>query len=198
MEQRLDATFLTRGPIERAAAAAFVCIGVGLAILFAAWGVSLLWRHTTPEIAVRVANPELRLAPTGPLVVTQDKPFIIAEPGPLKIEPPELIIKTEQAQRPSVRSGDEDRTGAGEIIKREVTVFSSVRHGPGTVVTGWTYPDGKGGTPVKQFCYYTVPDSNNTSTKVDIAIDRTRHTEVNAYLVPDLEGALAKCQWWGA
>ena len=40
------------------------------------------------------------------------------------------------------------------VIKREVTVFSNVRHGPGTSPTGWTYRDGSGGVPYLQYCYY--------------------------------------------
>ncbi|MGC1294563.1 MAG: hypothetical protein WA869_05940, partial [Alloacidobacterium sp.] len=49
----------------------------------------------------------------------------------------------------------DSKTAAGEVIRREVTVFSNVEHGSGTVVTGWNYRDGSGGVPVQQFCYYT-------------------------------------------
>src|SRR5262245_21966560 len=88
MEQRLDATYLRSGPFERAAAIGIVAIAVGTGILLAAWGISFLWRYTPPEIAVRIANPEVRVTQSEPFTVTQDKPFILAQPEPLKVEPP--------------------------------------------------------------------------------------------------------------
>jgi hypothetical protein len=82
------------------------------------------------------------------------------------------------------------------VISREVTVFSSVNHGAGLVVTGWSYRDGSSREPVRQYCYYTAPKPNGSSTKVDIASDGIRTPNIGAALVPDLEGALARCQWW--
>jgi hypothetical protein len=198
MEQRLDATYVRHGLIERAAATAFVSIGIGAGVLLGAWGVSCLWRYTPPEIAVRIANPDLRVTQNGPLTVAQDKPFALAPPGPLKIEPGEVTIKVEQSQQPQIKSGLANalKTGAGDVIMREVTVFSSVIHGPGAVVTGWNYKNGSGGAPVSQFCYYTTPDVDRSSRRVNIASDRVRQSDISTDLVPELEGALAKCQWW--
>jgi hypothetical protein len=198
MEQQLDATYLGHGPIERAAAMAVVAGGIGLGVLLAAWGISFLWRYTPPEIAVRVANPELSIKnpelsikQEAPLDVAQKKPFVIAPPEP-------LTIKVEQPQQPPIKGGVDtgSQTAAGDVIKREVTVFSSVRHGQGTVVTGWNYNDGSGGVPVNQFCYYTVPDIGHSSKRIDIAIDRIPQSNFNPDVVHELEGALAKCQWW--
>jgi hypothetical protein len=88
------------------------------------------------------------------------------------------------------------QTAAAEVIRREVTVFSYLRHDPGSVVTGWNYKDGSGGVPVSQFCYYTSRNPDRSSTRVDLAIDGVRRPEVDAELVPDVEGAVSKCQWW--
>jgi hypothetical protein len=92
--------------------------------------------------------------------------------------------------------GREAKTAGSNVISREVTVFSNVNHGPGLVVTGWSYRDGSGRKPVRQYCYYTTPKPDGSSTKVDIASDGVRTPNIGAALVPDLEGALAKCQWW--
>jgi hypothetical protein len=46
-----------------------------------------------------------------------------------------------------------------------------------------------------QYCYYTAPNLDNTSRKVDIASNRVP-LPINTGLVPDLGEALAKCQWW--
>jgi hypothetical protein len=197
MEQQLDATYLRHDPIERAAAIAVAAGGIGLGVLLAAWGISFLWRYTPPEIAVRIANPEVRVKQDAPLAVAQDKPFVIAQPGPLKIDPGQVTIKVEQSQQPAIKGvvDSDSQTGSGDVIRREVTVFSFVRHGPGAVVTGWNYKDGSGGVPVSQFCYYSAPDIDHSSKRIDIAADRIPRSDFNPDLVPELEGARTKCQW---
>jgi hypothetical protein len=69
--------------------------------------------------------------------VTQDKPFIVAQSAPFKVEPGEITIKVQQPI-PGVAGGlaGDMRTAGGDVIRREVTVFSTVRHGLGTVTTG--------------------------------------------------------------
>jgi hypothetical protein len=197
MEQRLDPTYLRPGLFERAIAIGIGAVGGGTGILLAAWGISFLWRFTPPEIGVRIANPELHVAQDSPLKVAQDKPFIIAAPEPLKVDPPKLTISVEQPPQSLVSGVSTDaKTGAGDVITHEVTVFSSVRHGPGTVVTGWSYSDGSGGTPIKQYCYYAAPNLDHSSKRVDIASNGVLLVGIDAGLVPDLDEAIGKCQWW--
>jgi hypothetical protein len=176
MEQHLDATYLKHDLVDRAAATALVVAGLGIGVFLAAWGVSLLWRYTPPEISVRVANPNL--------VVKQDTPFVVAVPDPLNIEQGQLTVKVGQP------------ASAGDVIKREVTFFSHVQHGQGSVVTGWNYKDGRGGTPVSQFCYYTSRNPDQSSKQVDLAADGVRLLHIRLDIVPDAEGALSKCRWW--
>jgi hypothetical protein len=188
MEQRLDATYLRSGPFERAAAIGIAAIAIGTGILLAAWGISLLWRYTPPEIAVRIANPEVRVTQSEPLTVTQDEPFILAKPEPIKIEQPSPPFTT--------GAGGDAKTPAGDVIKREVTVFSNVTHGVGIVVTGWSYKDGAGGVPVRQYCYYDAANLDQSKTRVDLASNRVPTPHASTLVVPDLEKALTKCQWW--
>jgi hypothetical protein len=96
----------------------------------------------------------------------------------------------------SDRLGSNSQTAAGDVIKREVTFFSHVQHGQGSVVTGWNYKDGRGGTPLSQFCYYTARNPDRSSKRVDLAADGVRRPQIGMDLVPDEEGALSKCQWW--
>jgi hypothetical protein len=85
--------------------------------------------------------------------------------------------------------------GTCEVIKREVTVFSTVKHEAGSVWTGWTYKDGASdGAPMRQYCYYTAVNFDGSSTKIDIAYDGKRLLDIR--LVPRVEEALSKCQWW--
>ena len=197
MEQRLDATYLRPGFAERSIAMGIGAVGVGTGILLAAWGISFLWRYTPPEIAVRLANPEVHVAQDSPLKVTQDKPFVVESPEPLKIDPPKVTISVEQPPQSVVNGVTKDsKTATGDVITREVTVFSNVRHGPGAVVTGWIYSDGSGGTPTKQYCYYTAPNIDHSTKRVDIASNGVRSLGIDAGLVPDPEDAIGKCQWW--
>jgi hypothetical protein len=205
MEQQFDATYLRPGIVERAVAVGIAAAGVGTGVLLAAWGVSLLWRYVPPEIAVRVANPELRVVQEAPFKVEQDrpfkveqdKPFVLAQPEPLKINPAKPTSKGDQPSPSIVDENDTSaKTASGDVIRRGVTVFWNVNHGPGNVTTGWNYKDGTGGVPVRQYCYYGLLNGDRSMTKVDIASDGTRLPQISASLVPDLEGALAKCQWW--
>jgi len=63
---------------------------------------------------------------------------------------------------------------------------TGLRHGQGAVVTGWNYRDGSGGTPIQQFCYYTAPNVDRSSKRVDIASNGVRSVNASAELVPDL------------
>ena len=169
MEQRLDATYLRSGPFERVAAVGFCAVAIGAGILLAAWGISFLWKYTPPEITV-----------------TQRAPFKLEQDKPFKLEQDKSFIA------PCLPNSDRKEVNA---IKREVTVFWSVTHGLGEVVTGWKYADGRGGNLVHQYCYYSAPNADHSSRRVDIASNRIPSSNINGGLVPDLEGALAKCQW---
>jgi hypothetical protein len=189
MEQRLDSTYLHPGPFERAAAVGFCAVAIGAGTLLAAWGISFLWRYTPPEI--RIANPEISLI--------QKEPLTVQPPGPLKIDPPEITIKPQQsppAGSTKEEPGGEMKTPAGDVIKREVTIFWSVSHGAGQVVTGWSYPDGRGGVPVVEYCYYDAAQIDSSFKRINIARNRIPSSVTG--LVPDLQGALAKCRWWQA
>jgi hypothetical protein len=193
MEQRLNTSYLRPGLVERSAGIGLAAAGIGTSVLFAAWGISFLWRYTPPEIAVRIANPEVYVSQNAPFVVKQDKPFLLAPPEPLNIEPGELNVKVPPLVSTAANTGAKP---SADAIKREVTVFSSVRHGLGNVVTGWNYRDGTGGSPVGQYCYYIAANVDHTNTKVDIASNGIPAPNVSEALVPDLKGAMTKCQWW--
>jgi hypothetical protein len=123
---------------------------------------------------------------------------VLAPPDLLKIEPGRLAQKLghQPDLRADGRSVSDSRTSSGEVIQREVTVFSRVQHDPGVVVTGWNYKNGSGRVPVGQFCYYTARDQNQSSKRVDLAFDGVRQPQIGNDLVPNIEGALSKCRWW--
>jgi hypothetical protein len=75
---------------------------------------------------------------------------------------------------------------------------ASVKHSDGSIVTGWKYPNGSGRIPSSQFCYFSSPNADKSSKRVDIAVNGTPLGETALMLVPESEEALKKCQWWRA
>ena len=194
MEQRLNGEYLRPGLFDRAAALAIDALGIGAGILLAAWGISFLWRYTPPDIAVRIANPEVLLKQSEPLKVSQDKPFTIVQSEPFKVDSAMVTVKADHILSPSQPP---TQTPSGDVIRREVTVFSSVDHALGNVTTGWKFKDGSGGLPVYQYCYYKAPAGEGANVSITIAEDRVRDVSSSSSRVPDIERALAKCVWFG-
>jgi hypothetical protein len=152
-----------------------------------------MWHFQPPELNVHISNPEVRLAGNPQLTFTQDKLFKLVQTPEGDLNIPTLL----QMGKQTVQSPKEaDVASSPKIIQREVTMFSTTAHGSGFVTTGWSFRDGSGGEPFRQYCYYALPNHDHSSTRVDIASDGARLSNVNASLVPDLEMAVAKCQWW--
>jgi hypothetical protein len=180
MEQQLDATYLRPSFLSMAVALSAASLGVGAAILLGSFGLSLIWRPSPPtSVDLKIINPELK--------IKQDEPFLFkAVEGPTKLE------------LPIPKSAEPDATSYGEVIRQEVIVFSSVTHASGSVVTGWKFPNGSGGVPSGQFCYFIAPNADRSSTRVEIALDAKPLPTEFVARVPEIERALDKCQWWHA
>ena len=88
------------------------------------------------------------------------------------------------------------QTDDGDVIRTSVTVFKSVAHDGGDVVTGWVYPSGNAKAPDSQYCYYLIPGAEE-SRHIDLASNGVPF-KIRDGLVSDLTGVLAKCQWWGS
>jgi hypothetical protein len=179
MEQQLDGTYLRPRFLSKAVALSVASLGLGAAILLGSSGLSLFWRPQHTSIDVKISNPELTLK--------QDKPFVIKTADAPTI--PELAARGNAASR---------ETEHGEVIKQEVIVFSNVTHASGSIVTGWKFPDGSGGSPTAQFCYFTQPNPDQSSTRIDIAVNGKPLPREAIAKVPEVEKALDKCQWWRA
>src|SRR4051812_13413167 len=89
MEQQLDASHLRPGFVSKTLALSAAAIGIGIGFLLAAYGVSLFWRPIPTAIDIRIANPEL--------TVKQEKPFVMAPPDVLRIDPRTFINRPDQA-----------------------------------------------------------------------------------------------------
>lgn len=88
------------------------------------------------------------------------------------------------------------KTDDGDVIKREVTVFSSVEFGNGSIYTGWNYANGKAKVPTNQFCYFTHTKSDGSSERIELAQDR-QSFPASKKLLRQFDEALSKCIWFG-
>lgn len=190
MEQQVDLTHLRPGPVAKASAVAIGACGIGVGILLATWGLSYIWRPINHPIEVKISNPEVRVIQSDPFIVKQGGPFVVKQEQPFEVAAGTLKFEPTPAIPPVAKTAD------GDIIQREVTVFSTVPHGLGSVVTGWKYANGSGGIPSSQYCYYTAPNADGSSFKVDLAVDQKTLSEAVSSRVPDLNLAIARCQWW--
>ena len=103
MKQRLNPEYLSPGLIERAAAVALVIVSIGIAAVLAAWG---LCAARDPHVSV-----------------TREKPSIIVQPESSKGH-----AGNPTASSTDGKAGTQDKSSTGEVIRREVTVFSNVTH----------------------------------------------------------------------
>src|SRR5262245_9860046 len=145
MEAHIDASYLRPGPLARASAIGIVSLALGSGVLLASWGISMIWRAAPP--VVQVANPELTMKPSGPLIVQQRDHFVMAPPDPLKVDPITAHVVTDQPVLPTLKPTTDGRGSEQEVIRRQVTVFTVVDHVDGQVVTGWNFENGGGRSP---------------------------------------------------
>lgn len=200
LEQRLNPNFLRPCLVERACAVSIVVLALGAAVFLGAWGVSRLWRSEPPELSVRIENPKIRLTADSKVAVTQEKPFAVQDKKFTVVEGQVKQPDVAKISRTSSSSDERDATTPTqanvEVIRHEVTRFFTVSHATGAVVTGWSFRDGHGGSPLNQYCYYRFHNGfQRSDTRVDIAAGGRRLPNVNDTLVPDLDAALRKCQW---
>jgi hypothetical protein len=205
METQLDHTYLRPGIISRAAAVGLAAVGVGAGVLLGCWGLSFFW-HVDNALVRRLEAIAKQTA--GLSDVVRD------EIGTLSLRTTESIDalggKLDALehrvdainQRVTVTrsfqdgSGQPERTGTGDVIRREVTAFNTVSHEGGEVTTGWQYKDGASdGQPMRQYCYFSI-GKNGVATRIELAFNGRRLFNENVTRVPRLEEALAKCQWW--
>jgi hypothetical protein len=194
MEQQIDATYLNPGSLTKAFAVGIAAVGVGAGALLAAWGFSFVWRPMPSSIDVHISNPELRVTQDAPFVIKQDAPTVVAQPIPSKINPATGRVEEDKASSLAIPRVDKNPP-ANHVITREVTVFSTVKHGPGAVVTGWKYPNGTASVPSTEYCYYTSVNADHSTKRIDLAYNRVQIAGTHVSLVPDIEDALKKCQW---
>src|SRR4029079_3169001 len=110
VEQRLSTQYLGPSLVERASAIAIAALGLGVGTLIATWGISRIWHPPLHEISVKIANPEVYLAGKPQVTVTQEKPFVLAQPETQKPASPDSRLQ----ELPKGNNGGV--TSTGEVI----------------------------------------------------------------------------------
>jgi hypothetical protein len=209
METQLDHTYLRAGIISRAAAVGLAAVGVGLGVLLACWGASFFW-HIDDAVVRRLDGigkqtaglsdvlrdeiSSLSLKTTESLDALGGKIDVLG--GKIDALGNRVDVIDQRVLVSRSPSDQPERTPDGDIIRRQVTVFKTVTHADGDVITGWVYKDGASdGHPMSQYCYY-MSGKNGASFKIDLASNGQRLFNENVTKVPQLEEAIAKCQWW--
>jgi hypothetical protein len=189
MEQRIDDRFLRPTAMTKACAVAVVSIGVGCGILLAAWSASFLFRPNVTIPEVRIANPEVRIAPDSRVRISDDSSVNLSsssKAGAAQATNPLITLPEPSGGSP----------GKDDAVLREATIFSTVKHVSGVVVTGWKYASSADQAPHTQYCYFSSRKDDGSRFIVDLAVGRSNPLNANAFLLPGFEEALAKCQWW--
>jgi hypothetical protein len=213
METRLDHTYLRPGIISRAAAVGLAALGIGAGIFLAAWGLSFLWYPAQDKridaLVSQLETMNQKMADAFDDLkqkISQNIEAMHRQNTALSQNITDLdrhVGKIElkvNSPNPPIIVGDTGRKtdNRGNVIEKEVTVFHTVKHEGGDVVTGWRYPDGASADqrPMNQYCYWNSDLLGGTTSQamIHIAVNSTRLPNIGAG-VPRLEEALQKCSW---
>jgi hypothetical protein len=194
--------------IGEAKSAAFKsrAIGIGAAGLALSLGAAaILWAHNQsvdPEIlkaalasmpALKVegtvkANGEVKIA-EGATVKLQEGSTVKLADGSVVTVTGTIPAQTQPHVLPTLRPEE------NQAIKTTVTVFKTLPHGDGEVVSGWKFASGDAKSPTEQYCYYSQKVGQGASTRQEIAGNRV--ISVDAPVAPAEQAArFQKCQWW--
>ena len=201
--------------IHEAKSAAFKsrAIGIGAAIGIPGLALSLgaaavLWAHNQtvdPEMlkAALASMPALKVEGTvkadGEVKIAEGATVKLRDGSTVKLDDGSAVTVTgtipAQAQAPiglPPLKPDTDPT-----IKTNVTVFKTLRHGDGQVISGWVFPSGNAKSPSKQYCYYAWDTNDGNSNRQELGKDGVI---LFAGGVAPAEQAerFQKCHWWQA
>ena len=208
-ETVLDPTYLRPGIVTRAGAIGLAAIGIGAGMLLACYGASFLLNTNSKRLDDLTAKvEELVHRPDRTDEVIRELDDLKGEAGKIGGNVTARLASIEGSieelkRRPIISGnpGAHEKTVNGNIIESEVTVFHTVPHDTGAVMTGWQYPDGASADqrPTRQFCYYRSERLGGTTAQaiISLADDGMRLQHIGAG-VPRLEDAIKECVWWHA
>jgi hypothetical protein len=207
-ETLLDHTYLQPGIVTRAGAVGLAAIGIGAGVLLVCWGASFFFNTNNNRLDVLTAKVEkLDQRPDRTDEVVAKLDDLRREAGKfgggITARLASIEGSIEEIKHRPIISGNpcnHEKTN-GHVIEREVTVFHTVPHDSGIVMSGWQYADGASANqpPKNQYCYWESERLSGTTaqTTIYLANNGSRLQNIGAG-VPQLEEALQKCIWWSA
>jgi hypothetical protein len=162
-------------------------VGAGACGALLLVGASLLvwtWRHgNDPE----VLKEALRHMPPLQVTVKLDpdsRTVKLEQPAVVRLEQPRSVL----SNVPTGNNGSHD-----PAIQTSVTMFKTVAHGSGSVVSGWRFANGAAKAPESQYCYYTYENASGLHIKQDIGEDGTMLAGLTG---SDQRERFAQCKWF--
>jgi hypothetical protein len=144
----------------------------------------------------------MSLAPNSELKLALGQTVKLDQSAVVKLDPNSSVrvvgdLKVDMPQ-PSKRQLQLDTTSrSDELPLTNYTIFRSVGHGSGKVVTGWNYDPSDPLRPKVQYCYYEQSIDRGLEVRYSIAVNNSplRPSSL-AKLSFDFDGALANCIWF--
>src|SRR5262245_515806 len=202
IETVLDHTYLRPGIVTRAGAIGLAAIGIGAGVLLACYGASFFFTNSKRLDALTAKVEEIAQRPDRTNEVIAKVDDLRREAGKMGAGITAHLASLEGSlkelkHRPIISDSPDHRgkTINGNVITTEVTVFHTVPHDNGSIITGWKYPDGASANqqPKRQYCLWL--GGKLSGGWVSLAENGVRLPNIGAG-VPRLEDALKECVWW--
>ncbi len=149
--------------------------------------------HGTADGKVEVTSPELALA-KGATVSFDSSSRLLLDPAAKVLADGEIRVQVPAISAPRTPT---PKNAAQTKTIANFTVFKSVPHDQGSVLTGWIFLTSAQESPTEQYCYYNEKDENSDlAIRVDLATDGVPETNKTVPKAFDTAAAMAKCVWF--
>lgn len=195
-------------------ASAFLLSGAGLALAF--YGYSYAFsavpatQQTAKAFVEAIERTDIKtsvsgtmtIAPTSMLRLSPGQTIKIDEAAFVKLDPRSTVrivgdLKIDAPQPSKEQLQLDTSNTSAQLPFTTYTIFRSVGHGDGQVVTGWNYYLSDTIRPRAQYCYYTEKISGGLAAKYTLAFNgHPRQPSTLTKLSFDFDAALTNCIWF--
>lgn len=117
--------------------------------------------------------------------------------GTVKLDPESRIPAPAPIPRPTeTQLGEGQKPASQAAVNTAFTVFKSVPHGSGQVVTGWNFSSSEQKSPTHQYCYYSEQIDGGSKLTVDLGENGRSNPAAKPRGTMDPAAAYANCVWF--
>ena len=193
--------FATNAMIRNMRAGTFrkAATGVGVVLAGAALTIWACKQGVDPEVlkeTLRSMPPltiTVKIDPDSKVLLVNNKPVTEKPETPLI---PDVITNPNNNKIESLSTGPHEPAAKPEpVIQTSVTVFKTVKYKTGSIMSGWTFPNGAATRPDHQYCYFTQNMTDGSEKRQDIARNG-KMIESAPSGVFDQSERMTYCQWF--